>query len=165
LTVSKCAKAFDPSLSRLDGRHPIRNLGQGFLSFHTGYGRTGSTWNAPKIFPIAANAMRPAPCVIFPLTVSVMVRECGGSIGHREQIITTVLNTQFDGCRTDSRPDGWVNGEQTPRGSSLLWFSDGSVADGGQKLSHIVSPMVLRRSPGAAVASAGSDRHDLNRHD
>ena len=59
----------------------------------------GSTWNAPKYFQL--QLMQCARHhAIFPLTLSATVRECGDSIGHREQIITTVLNIQFDGCRT-----------------------------------------------------------------
>jgi hypothetical protein len=144
--------------------HPIHNLGQGFLSSHAGYGRTGLLWYAQKY-----SQLQPMQCArrhaIFPLTVSVTVRECGGSIGHREQIITTVLNIQFDGCRTARGRTAWMpvagstrkvrrtvtetvgGGHPTLHGSSVQWFRrDGG---GGQIGSRPVYPgqcMALRRA-------------------
>ena len=43
-------------------------------------------------------------------------------------------------ARRVHRPDGVDAGEQTLDGSSLSWFSDGSVADGEQTLIPIVAP-------------------------
>jgi hypothetical protein len=104
LTVSNRASRSRPAIiSRFDGRHPYAILGSISQPFNAGYGRSGTTWNAPKYCQL--QLMQCARHhAIFPLTFrdDLGVRY---NIGHREQI-----SRRFDGRDTVRQTVRWPDG-------------------------------------------------------